>query len=144
MTRLLTFLDRLVLAGAVALGISTGFASEAAAAGVETRSTLAITYPEGSRTAVDLVGAGAPGGVLGRAEVQYKAHTRLVRFFVPPQDTSAVAARPTVSARQRRDSERIVIRGANYERAPRMSTTPGKKTPRECSARATDTRGFRW
>ena len=58
----------LVLAGGVLAATPASTATTAVAA--TGRSTLAITYPEGASTTVDLVGSS--GGVLGRADVKRK------------------------------------------------------------------------
>ncbi|HET9317720.1 MAG TPA: hypothetical protein VFQ51_19155, partial [Vicinamibacteria bacterium] len=49
----------------LALGVGAGAGAE-----VDTRSTLALTYREGSGTQVDMIGTSAPGGTLGKAEVK--------------------------------------------------------------------------
>ena len=49
----------------LALGVGAGAGAE-----VDTRSTLALTYREGSGTQVDMVGTSARGGTLGKAEVK--------------------------------------------------------------------------
>lgn len=56
-----------VVVSSFVLALGAGIA---AAAEVDTRSTLAITYREGSGTQVDMVGTVAPGGTLGKAEVK--------------------------------------------------------------------------
>ena len=49
----------------LALGLGAGAGAE-----VDTRSTLALTYREGSGTQVDMVGTSARGGTLGKADVK--------------------------------------------------------------------------